>query len=161
MADRFVDVRVEGLDELTRRFDQVPPKIAKAIMRRALKASAQVFLNAMQQEVRRRTGFLAAHLGLKIRLTRDEYGGTASVGALKTNYPLNMRGATLPATGDRPNRSRVTTTISAASVARFLEFGTRKMPAFPFIRRSFEAEKSAALDTFVTAAKAGFQEGAR
>jgi HK97 gp10 family phage protein len=161
MADKFVDVRVEGLDELTRRFDTVPPKIAKAIIRRALKASAQVFLSAMIGEVRRRTGFLAAHLGLRVRLTRDEYGGTASVGALKVNYPLDTRGAQLPTTGRPPNRSRISTTISADAVARFLEFGTRKMPAFPFIRRSFESEKSTALATFVSAAKAGFQEGAR
>jgi len=161
VADRFVDVKIEGLDALSRRFDEVPPKIARAIIRRALRASGQIFRDELEREVRRRTGFLAAHIGLTVKTSRDEYAGTAAVGALKANYPLETRGATLPTTGRRPDRARISTTISADAVARFLEFGTRKMPAFPFIRRTFEGQKSAALNTFIAAAKTAFEEAAR
>jgi hypothetical protein len=80
----------------------------------------------MRQRVRRSTGFLAKQIGMRVSLTRDEYAGTASVGPLKVNYPLVIRQAILPATARKASRARMRVTISAAaSVARFLEFGTR------------------------------------
>jgi HK97 gp10 family phage protein len=147
MAD-LVSVQVQGLAELEAKLESVPLKIARAILRRAVKAGGEIFRAEMQARVNRLTGFLAAHIG--IRLSTRGLSGTARVGPQVINYPIRP--------SKRPGRGR---TITAASVGRFLEFGTRKMAKRPFIRQAFETKKEQALDVFVREAKAGFDEGAR
>jgi HK97 gp10 family phage protein len=156
-----IAVKVEGLAELQAKFDQTPKKLARAIMRRALTASAEVLRREMIDRVRRHTGFLAEHMGLKLRLARDELAGTASVGPLQDPYPFVERPAETPSRSRKPVHARQHKTITAATVARFLEFGTRKMPMFPFIRQSFESRKDAALDAFVAEARNRFDEVVR
>lgn len=144
-----VSVKIEGLDQLARRFDTVAPKIGKAIVRRALAAAVKPILTQMVWTVRRRTEFLAQHIAFRVKLSRDELAGRAAIGVLRANYPA------------REGKHGKGSTIDAASVARFLEFGTRKMRALPFMRQAFEGQKGAALDAFTRAAKAGFEEGVR
>jgi HK97 gp10 family phage protein len=156
-----VSVRIDGLAELQERFDQTPKKLARAIMRRALQASADVFRSEMIDRVRRHTGFLAEHIGLKLRLSRDELAGSAAVGPLQNPYPFLERNAETPSRSRKATHARQHKTITAATVARFLEFGTRKMPMFPFIRQSFESRKDAALSAFTEEAKNRFDEAVR
>src|SRR5215469_16532844 len=156
-----VSVKIDGLAELQARFDQTPKKLARAVMRRALTASANVLKAEMIDRVRRHTGFLAEHIGMKLRLSRDELAGSASVGPLQDPYPFHERPAETPARSRRPIHARQHKTITAATVARFLEFGTRKMPMYPFIRQSFESGKDSALTAFTTEAQARFEESVR
>lgn len=142
-----ISVQVQGLADLEAKLESVPLKIAQAILRRAVKAGAEVFRGEMQSRVHRATGFLAAHIG--VRTSTRGLAGTALIGAQTINYPT------------RPSKRGPGQTISAATVARFLEFGTRKMHAFPFVRQAFESRKQDALGVFITEAKAGFQEGTR
>jgi HK97 gp10 family phage protein len=144
-----VSVNVRGLDELEAKLAQMAPKIGRSVIRRGLKAGAQVFLEEMQARAARLTGFLREHIGMKIKMRAEDLAGTAMVGPLKVDYPQRQ--------GKRGKGS----TISAASVARFLEFGTSKMRARPFIRQSFEVKKGAALDAFVSEAKAGYEDAVK
>ena len=111
----------------------------------------------MKTGARRATGFLQDHIAMCIGLRRDELAGTAKVGPLRTNYPVRLLIGPLRQFARRGKGS----TITAADVARFLEFGTRKMSARPFMRRAFESRKSQALDAFTSAARKGVEEGLR
>jgi HK97 gp10 family phage protein len=146
-VNRVVTVKVEGVTDLQARLDRLPREIVRRILRRALAAGAEVWKREMELRVARLTGFLAQHIGVKITVRGDQLAGTAAVGPLKQNYPERI-----PKTHGRGS------TISAASVARFLEFGTRKMRALPFIRQAFEARKDEALAQFIREAKAGLDE---
>lgn len=160
-----VTVKVEGFAELERAFRTAPPKIARSILRRAMRPAATVFRDEMVARARRRTGFLADHIGMRISMSSDELAATARVGPDRTAYPLAEFAAFLKSQGLKAGRGTISKMFSrgttVAMVARFLEFGTRKMHAFPFIRQAFESRKIAALDTFTAAAKAGFEEGKR
>ena len=145
-----VSVKVTGLAELQKNLEQIPPKIAKGVLRRGLAAGARVFQNEMKIRAARATGFLIEHIAIRVRARGDDLQGIALVGPTKSDYPRRN--------AERGGKGR---TISAATVARFLEFGTSKMKARPFIRQSFETKKNAALDAFVDAAKAAFEAATR
>jgi HK97 gp10 family phage protein len=141
-----VTVKITGLSELQARLEQVPRNIARGVLRRGLRA-AEVWKREMELRVARLTGFLALHIGMRVTVRGDELAGSAIVGPLKADYPQRI-----------PKQRGRGSTISAATVARFLEFGTRKMRARPFIRQSFEARKDEVLAHFIREAKAGFDE---
>jgi HK97 gp10 family phage protein len=156
-----VSVKVEGLAELEERVRTVPVKIAKAVVRRGLEASGEVIRFAMFTRAKRATGFLAAHIATKTKVSSSEFAGTVSIGVLQVNYPFNERSAALPSTARKSTRARKRRTVYASTVARYLEFGTRKMPAFPFMRTAFESSKDDALTRFADAAMRAFNETAR
>jgi HK97 gp10 family phage protein len=153
-----ITLKVEGLKELQQKLDELPLKLARRILRRALGAAANVWKREMELRAPRIAqalygapeGYLAAHIGLRVSIRGDELSGTAAVGPTKDAYPLRI-----------PKRGGRGSTVTVAMVARFLEFGTRKMAAKPFIRQSFEAKKDDALEQFIDGAKVGFNEAVK
>ncbi|HEX4381242.1 MAG TPA: HK97-gp10 family putative phage morphogenesis protein [Candidatus Acidoferrum sp.] len=139
----IVSVKISGLEELADALERKPLAAAKAVVRKCLRASARVFWQEMRQRVRRgwhvfeskgsgrsrEFGFLADHIGIKIRVRGDELGGTAQVGPVKKGY-----------------------------WELFLEFGTRKMAAIPFIRPAFESRKQDALDKYISTARESLKQ---
>jgi len=154
-----ISLEVQGLQQLGERFESVPRNIARAIMRRSIKPAAQVILEEMIRRVQRRSGWLAQHLAINLSSRSRGDGsiaGSARIGPLRINYPIRHGQRRLKEGGLSKG-----STISVASVAYYLEFGTRKMPAYPFMRQSFESRRDQALTVFTANAKAGFEEGAR
>lgn len=140
-----ITVRITGADELARALTEKPPIVAREIIRTSLRDAARPWREEMIQRVRRgwhvfqhailkgkrgqgtapagrerEYGVIASHIFTRVQVGASGFDGSASV------YPSKR-----------------------AFWASFLEFGTRKMRAFPFMRPSFEARKQEVLDRFV------------
>ena len=139
MSDRVVvEVKVSGGAELFEALEKAPREVAKAIIRAGLRSAAGIWRGEMKTRVARgwhvfkssllgrsrEWGFLAGHIGMKVRVTGDELEGSCQVGPVKKGF-----------------------------WALFLEFGTAHMPAQPFIRPSFETRRQEVLDRFTTVCK--------
>ena len=124
--------------------EQNPPKVAKKITKKALDAAAQLIRNAIVALTRIDTGFLSEHFNIKFKMEKDGIAGAAFIGpAGRTYYPGRGDASKGTATGKVPKSGG---RIPVASVARFLEFGTSRMPAKPFMRPAFNANAKRALD---------------
>lgn len=138
-----ISVRVEG-EELFEKLEHLPLRVAKAIIRSAVRAGAEVFRQEMKARaprgwhVFRRTsykgqkykgrsrefGVLSRAIVMSISTRGDELEGTAKIG---------------------PNKK--------AFWGLFEEFGTKFARARPFIRAAFEAVKERALAAFISKTK--------
>lgn len=143
MSD-WVECEVKGLDELQKKLEGMQTKMAKRGIRQALRAGAEVIRAAMVMMAPKDTGFLAEHFGVKASIKQDELAGSAFIGPQgKMDYPA-LKGASGPLRlGQKAKR------VAVATVARFLEFGTRKMGAKPFMTRAFEGFKDAAQEAII------------
>jgi HK97 gp10 family phage protein len=153
----IVSVKVTGLSELEKRISEMPPRAAKAIVRRALKKAGAIFQGDMEQHAPKDTGFLALHIGMKTRVSGKELAGTASVGPLREDYPHKAPTSFIGRARTRQGPGRPPT---AALVARFLEFGTQHMAPRPFIRRAFDGRSGEALEAFTDEAREALNDEA-
>jgi HK97 gp10 family phage protein len=82
-----------------------------------------------------------------VGIKRDGLIGNAFIGpAGKMYYPDRGTKEKGTATGKNPKKGGL---VPVASVARFLEFGTSKMAAKPFMRPSFKQSAQDALDSLI------------
>lgn len=150
-----VSVKVTGGAEIARRLEELAPRVGRNIIRNAMRQAATIW----QDEMRRRAprgeahgtpaGFLADHLVTRLQVKQGGLGAIARVGPQKIDYPR------------RPSRrNQKGRTIDVRSVARWLEFGTRKIGARPFLRPSYESKKQEVLAKFVELARGVFQSEA-
>jgi HK97 gp10 family phage protein len=136
-----VTVSVKGADEIEDRLARLPIIAAKAIVKLALARAGKIFADEMRARVRRGFhvfksgqakykgqriqgrsrdyGVLSRSIGTKIVVASDGLGGVVQVGPRKKAY-----------------------------WGIWLEFGSKRQPAYPFIRPAFETKKQAALDEF-------------
>jgi HK97 gp10 family phage protein len=140
-----VEVKITGLDKIQHALEQEIPKKAAAAMRGALRDGAKIIQSAIIQEAPKDTGLLAEHIDVKTRVRGTALTGSAFVGPnSKVVYP--------PALGKFGNKIR--RAMPAWVVARFLEGGTSKMAARPFMTQAFEGNKSKAVDAIIAKLKA-------
>jgi HK97 gp10 family phage protein len=139
-----VEVKITGLDQLQKALlDQIPKKAASA-MRGALRDGAAIIQSAIVQEAPKDTGLLAEHIDVKTRVRGAGLTGSAFIGpGSKVVYP-----PTPSRFGQKSRRA-----MPAWVVARFLEFGTSKMSANPFMTRAFMAYRQKAIDAVVSKLK--------
>jgi len=133
---RAETVRIEGLAELNRALRELPQRIANRGLRTAVYARAKV----IRDEARHRAPKAAQSLG-----TKQPSAGTLkrsvimkhirelSGGGRQTFYVLVRQGKKYRNQGKRGNLSQ------DAWYWRFVEFGTRKMAARPFLRPALES----------------------
>lgn len=141
-----VDVKFEikGFDELQRKLEQAPYEIAHQALREGLTEGAEVYREGLAARVRRGWhhwarlkrgtrhsqgtepaarepvfGFLHEHEAMRVSVQTDELAGVAKIGPAKSGF-----------------------------WARFLEFGTRHAPAYPFIRPTFEEKREQVIEAF-------------
>ena len=128
-------IRIEGLKDLERQLNFLPEKVAKRILRRATRNAAKLFLDEMKARVSAGVDAEPKHAstGKPRKRLRDSLRIRLKMKALK------MAGIVSADVG--PSRN-------VAYIANFLEFGTVKMAARPFMRPAFEAKKAAALAQF-------------
>lgn len=149
MADD-VTVEIKGLEELQKALEELPRKVATKGMRAALKDGAEPIREAMVANAPKHTGFLSEHFGTKISIRRDELAGSAFIGPQgKVDYPLDENGTYRIVKDESGKIIAKVGKKAVATVARFLEFGTSKMAAHPFMTISFESMKSVALDRII------------
>lgn len=135
----LVEVKITGGRELFEALEERPPRIAKAIIRKCLRAAAGIWRGEMRDTVPQgphvwkgssRTGrsrefaFLRDHIGMKVSVRGDELEGSCAVGPVKKGF-----------------------------WAQFLEFGRSDQAAQPFIRPAFESKVRDVLEKFTEKAK--------
>lgn len=164
MAD-IVSVNITGLKELQEALQEAQPKQARLAMRIALSAGGGTVKNAMQQtapvEVAgQHPGFLRDHIKVKTIVKNGGLTGTALVGPTKDPYPsrVGKLGTVTLKTGSGKLVSFLSAKagqVTAALVAKFLEFGTSKMSKHPFLTQAYESSKQDALDRIIRKLKDG------
>ena len=143
---------VHGLEETLRALRALPKAISGkggGPLRKALYAAAKVVRAEVKQATPVRTGLLRD----SIAIFRDREPGriaanehyTVGIRKQRKKYRENYRNGRLGRIG------KSYTTLGAAFYGKFVEFGTSKMAAHPFMRPAFEASKQAALTAFESA----------
>jgi HK97 gp10 family phage protein len=122
-------VTIKNGNELWNALTAVSEKFAKKALRAALYAGSEVIRLEIGKRAPKDTGRLEAHIAAKTTISAKQEAGKTQIG---------------------PGRS--------AWYAGFLEFGTRKMAARPFIRPAFDSVKQAALNAFVNKMREIFNE---
>lgn len=145
---------LQGFKELAEKLKQLGPKVAKNGLRRATSAGAAIVRNDARKRAPVDTGEMKRDIMMK--RTKDAKGGP-TVGS---NYVVYVRsGKKSRAAGKKRNVDR------DSYYWKFVEFGTAKAPAQPFLRPAFEANKAAAVtaigDSLNTTIQAAAQEGNR
>jgi HK97 gp10 family phage protein len=138
------DVRVDGLrelqDKLTELGVEYGTKAAYNPVRNALNKAARVIRDSAKQKVRRKSGTLAENIIATSRGKPDDRGyisAKVTVRAKAKAYKsssANVRNGKLGLHYQH---------YGPLFYARFLEFGTSKMPAYSFLRPAFEENKAA------------------
>jgi HK97 gp10 family phage protein len=150
----IVTVKITGLDEIQKKLEEELPKDARLALRIGLSAGAgdikQAMVDAAPVEADgENAGFLRDNLKVKTIIKRNELAGVAIVGATEAVYPGREgklgRVSFKTVTGRIVNFvSKHAGQVTAARVARYLEFGTSKMSAKPFMTPAFESTKETA-----------------
>lgn len=143
----IVSVKISGGEEILAKLERLPLRIAKAIIKTAVRAGGQVFRDQMKLRAPRGWHVFrkTAYKGQKYKGRSREFGVLARAIVMK----LSVRGDELQGTASvGPNKK--------AFWGLFQEFGAKKnsQPAHPFIRASFESVKEKALSVFIDTAKA-------
>lgn len=124
MAD--IDFTVLGLDELSKKLKEMPVKLARNGLRAAVNAGAEVIRKDAMTRVPVLTG------RLKKALYKKQIREKSS--ASQQTFFVGVR-----------NGKKYKKADKDAYYWRFLEFGTSKLPAKPFLRPAFDSKKNQAV----------------
>lgn len=138
MANKVVEVKVSGLDELEAKLYELPSKFAQKAMRTAIKPALQPWVDEIRRWASQgdyATGWLASQVATQIKTRARDEAGTGSVGFTKKANPARKQAA------------------PAFMEAYWKELGTSHSPARPGMRPAFESKASAVLDIFTSRLK--------
>jgi len=128
---KSVTVKVEGLQELGMRMKSLSEDVNKRIARAATAAGAVVIRNSAQAKVPVDTGNLKKNIIVK-RLPKGE-------SSLTSEHIVTVRKGKLTA-------KQKGSGLKDAYYGQFVEFGTAKMPARPYLRPAFDQDKERAVE---------------
>jgi HK97 gp10 family phage protein len=132
----MITAKFDGLKEIEKRLKELPEKIQGKVLRTATMAGGRLIAKEIKRRVPTATGNLkrsirTVNLRNKGRKSRAE----VAVGVQRIVKPRKSR--------KNPNRQQRYTDVF---YWRFLEFGTKHIPAKSFIRSSFEDKKRDAVE---------------
>ena len=140
----MISVQVTGLKELEKALQQLPKEIQGRPLRSAVSAAAKVIVDDVKSRVPvGETG------NLKTAVYRYRSRRNSATGRETFFVGIRQGKAQYKDTAYNRRKGRVGKNYKTAGEAyywRFLEFGTAKMQAKPFLRPSFEANKSRAVE---------------
>lgn len=123
-------ITIDGLQELQARLQQLPGKIAKNALRQATSAAAATIRDEARSRAPVDTGEMRKDIQIKRERESTAYRAVYSV-FVRTGKKSRIGG-------------RARNVDKDSYYWRFVEFGTSKMAAKPFMRPAFEAKKEAA-----------------
>lgn len=138
-----ITLKVDGLKELQRALDSLPKEIQGRPLKSAVSAGAKVILDeAISKAPVGETG--------NLRKSLYRYRSRSQSTKGKETYLVGVRKGKGIYGNTRLNRrmgrvGKKYTTQGEAYYWRFIEFGTSKMPAHPFLRPAFESQKERAV----------------
>jgi HK97 gp10 family phage protein len=125
-------IQITGLSDLEKNLEQFSDRIAKNILRGAVSAGAAVIRNEARLKAPKDTGEMARDI--MIKRARDSRGS-----GLITYHVFVRTGKKSRLAGKKRNVNR------DSFYWRFVEFGTAKMSAKPFMRPAFDTAKERAV----------------
>lgn len=136
-------VKIEGLEQLKKALNQLPVEIQQRSLRSAVSAGAKVVVDAAIAKAPTDTG------SLKKAIYR--YRSRSQSGTGRETYYVGVRKGKKAYADTAKNRrlnrvGKKYTVQGEAYYWRFLEFGTAKMQARPFLRPAFEGSRTKILD---------------
>ena len=128
-------VRIEGLDNLKRKLSEVPKAMRKRVLRNALAAGAR----EVRDVAKRNAPVLT--LGTSLKAPYRKPGTVKQAIRVRTSKADRRAGDVGVFVNVRPAKSgqRGAKNPNDPFYWRFLEFGTKKMPARPFLQRATSA----------------------
>ena len=128
-------VRIEGLDNLKRKLAEVPKAMRKRVLRNALAAGAREVRDVAKRNAPVMT------LGTSLKAPYRKPGTVKQAIRVRTSKADRRAGDVGVFVNVRPAKSgqRGARNPNDPFYWRFLEFGTRKMPARPFLQRATSA----------------------
>ena len=139
----YSTVQITGLSELNRALSEFPERLARNVLRGSVAAGAAVIRKDARERAPRYEGPVAAGHPPPGTLKRAIYSAQARrlSGLLQQVYQVGV------VSGKRTKKSgRKSGRAADAYYWRFVEFGTVKMAARPFLRPAFEAKKLDAVE---------------
>lgn len=153
-----MEIKLEGFAELQKRLAEFGPKLAANEQRNATRAAAAVFRDAVRLTAPVRTGLLKANLVVNKRRSDGRYVvkyGVRIKQAKKQKYGNTSENRRKRRVGKRYEVE------GPAFYGRFLEYGTSKMKAQPFMRPAFGPNVGKALEAFKTRMAKGIEDAAK
>ena len=147
---------MDGSYQTLQALDDLGNKFLTKVVRKGLTVGGEMLRQEVVKNAPRDTGFLAEHFVAKVNMGAKG-GASCTVGPQgRMDYPRKGPLAYILKTikGKPYNTGR----ISVASVARFFEFGTKKMAARPFMTASFDSVKAAVAEKFFQIFHEGLKE---
>ena len=128
-------VRIEGLDELKRKLSEVPKAMRKRVLRTALAAGAREVRDVAKRNAPVMT------LGTSLKAPYRKPGTVKQAIRVRTSKADRRAGDVGVFVNVRPAKAgqRGAKNPNDPFYWRFLEFGTKKMPARPFLQRATSA----------------------
>ena len=139
-----------GFKELAEALKKLGPKVAKNGLRRATSAGAAIVRNDARKRAPVDTGEMKRDIMMKRE--KDVRGGDTT-GAVYTVFVRSGKKSRLAGKARNVERD--------SYYWKFVEFGTAKMPARPFLRPAFEANKEAAVEAIGKSLDETIQAAAR
>lgn len=118
MARGTVTIEITGLDKLQRKLRELPLRVQNAVLRKGLRAAANVVRDEARRRAPVRTGNLRRNIATSVSVRRGQ--GSATVGPKPKAY-----------------------------YGMFVELGTSKMAARPFLRPALDSKKDEVRQIFV------------
>jgi HK97 gp10 family phage protein len=151
-----METEVSGLRELGEALQAFGPTLARKYLAKAVYTAADVIRDDAFSRAPFRTGNLRAHIAIFRRQATDNVA----------EYDVGVRPIRLNAKVKKVLRILRRSTGRRTAIQgdpyywRFLEFGTSRMAARPFLRPAFEAQKGKALDKFRESLAVGVEKAA-
>lgn len=145
MAD---GLKLAGFKELADALRELGPRVARNALRRAVAAAATEIRNEARSRAPKDTGEMAKDI--MVKRERDTKGG------------MSAKYSVFVLTGKKSRMKGKRRDVSRDSFYwRFVEFGTSKMAAKPFLRPAFESRKEEAVKVIGEKLDEGIQKAAR
>ena len=155
-------VQVKGLSELLKNMEQLPRELVSkrgGLVRSALFKAAKTVRDEAKQRAPRDTGALQANV-VTVRDKDPQATGASEryvVTVKKKRWTGKAKTKAKKTAGGKIDYRK----SGDAFYWRFVEFGTSKMRAQPFLRPAFESQKDVALDEFKQSLATGIQRTVR
>ena len=129
-------MEIHGLKGVEEALSQAGPKLAKAALRKALRAGGKHFVNAAKSRAPVKTGGLRDAIAMTVKMSPKQQSGSVKIG---------------------PKRDKEKGNESPGVYGMYSEFGTKNMPARPWLRPAFDATAASAQDAFTSEIRAGIE----
>lgn len=162
----MADVEIKGLSELVAALRELPKAVEQKVLRQSMVPGAQLIRQTAKDIHRSKVGFWTSGLTEKaIRIGFNKKESTQGKAVYHIFVSMNVRG---------PRRYRGSTRFMGISFKnakvsnvnwppfwwRYLEFGTSKMAARPFMRPAFDVSSQQALSVITNKLDSGIQKEA-